>query len=32
MGNQPAFYFQDIAVDTKNENRLYSIHEMVDSQ
>jgi photosystem II stability/assembly factor-like uncharacterized protein len=27
--NRP-FYFQDIAVDTKNENRLYSIHDMVD--
>ena len=27
--NRP-FYFQDIAVDTKNENRLYSIHAMVD--
>ena len=27
--NRP-FYFQDIRVDTKNENRLYSIHDMVD--
>lgn len=27
--NRP-FYFQDISVDTKNENRLYSIHAMVD--
>jgi photosystem II stability/assembly factor-like uncharacterized protein len=27
--NRP-FYFQDIAVDTKNENRLYSIHDMID--
>ena len=27
--NRP-FYFQDIAVDTKNENRLYSIHDVVD--
>lgn len=27
--NRP-FYFQDIAVDTKNENRIYSIHAMVD--
>jgi len=24
------FYFQDISVDTKNENRLYSIHDVVD--
>jgi photosystem II stability/assembly factor-like uncharacterized protein len=27
--NRP-FYFQDIRVDTKNENRIYSIHAMVD--
>ena len=27
--NRP-FYFQDIAVDTKNENRIYSIHDKVD--
>ena len=27
--NRP-FYFQDLAVDTKNENRLYSIHDVVD--
>ena len=27
--NRP-FYFQDISVDTKNENRLYSIHDVVD--
>ena len=27
--NRP-FYFQDIRVDTKNENRLYSIHDVVD--
>ena len=27
--NRP-FYFQDIAVDTKNENRLYSIHDVID--
>ncbi|HEU4471485.1 MAG TPA: hypothetical protein VFR58_10395, partial [Flavisolibacter sp.] len=27
--NRP-FYFQDIAVDTKNENRLYSIHDIVE--
>jgi photosystem II stability/assembly factor-like uncharacterized protein len=27
--NRP-FYFQDIAVDTKNENRLYNIHDMVE--
>jgi photosystem II stability/assembly factor-like uncharacterized protein len=27
--NRP-FYFQDIAVDTKNENRIYSIHDVVD--
>lgn len=27
--NRP-FYFQDIAVDTKNENRIYSVHDMVD--
>ncbi|MFL5788916.1 MAG: WD40/YVTN/BNR-like repeat-containing protein [Flavisolibacter sp.] len=27
--NRP-FYFQDIRVDTKNENRIYSIHEMID--
>lgn len=25
-----AFYFQDIAVDTKNENRLYNINQMVN--
>jgi photosystem II stability/assembly factor-like uncharacterized protein len=27
--NRP-FYFQDLAVDTKNENRLYSIHDVID--
>lgn len=27
--NRP-FYFQDIAVDTKNENRIYSIHDIVE--
>jgi len=27
--NRP-FYFQDIAVDTKNENRVYSIHDIVE--
>jgi photosystem II stability/assembly factor-like uncharacterized protein len=27
--NRP-FYFQDIRVDTKNENRLYSIHDIVE--
>jgi photosystem II stability/assembly factor-like uncharacterized protein len=27
--NRP-FYFQDIAVDSKNENRLYSIHDIVE--
>lgn len=27
--NRP-FYFQDIAVDTRNENRLYSIHDIVE--
>jgi photosystem II stability/assembly factor-like uncharacterized protein len=27
--NRP-FYFQDIRVDTKNENRLYNIHDIVD--
>ncbi|GAC1419684.1 MAG: hypothetical protein NVS1B13_01070 [Flavisolibacter sp.] len=27
--NRP-FYFQKISVDTKNENRLYSIHETID--
>jgi photosystem II stability/assembly factor-like uncharacterized protein len=27
--NRP-FYFQDVAVDTKNENRLYSIHDVID--
>ncbi|HEU4633311.1 MAG TPA: hypothetical protein VFS22_04960, partial [Flavisolibacter sp.] len=27
--NRP-FYFQDIAVDSKNENRLYSIHDVVE--
>lgn len=27
--NRP-FYFQDVAVDTKNENRLYSIHDIVE--
>lgn len=27
--NRP-FYFQDLAVDTKNENRLYSIHDIVE--
>lgn len=27
--NRP-FYFQDIRVDTKNENRLYSIHDVVE--
>ena len=27
--NRP-FYFQDIRVDTKNENRLYNIHDMVE--
>ena len=27
--NRP-FYFQDIRVDTKNENRIYSIHDVVD--
>jgi photosystem II stability/assembly factor-like uncharacterized protein len=27
--NRP-FYFQDIRVDTKNENRLYSVHDVVD--
>ncbi|HEX2536542.1 MAG TPA: hypothetical protein VHK69_22520 [Chitinophagaceae bacterium] len=27
--NRP-FYFQDIAVDTKNENRIYSIHDVVE--
>jgi photosystem II stability/assembly factor-like uncharacterized protein len=27
--NRP-FYFQDISVDTKNENRIYSIHDVID--
>lgn len=27
--NRP-FYFQDLAVDTKNENRVYSIHDIVE--
>jgi photosystem II stability/assembly factor-like uncharacterized protein len=27
--NRP-FYFQDLAVDTKNENRVYSIHDVVE--
>jgi photosystem II stability/assembly factor-like uncharacterized protein len=27
--NRP-FYFQDLRVDTKNENRIYSIHDVVD--
>ena len=27
--NRP-FYFQDIRVDTKNENRIYSIHDVVE--
>lgn len=27
--NRP-FYFQDIRVDTKNENRLYSIHDFIE--
>ena len=27
--NRP-FYFQDIRVDTKNENRLYSVHDIVE--
>jgi photosystem II stability/assembly factor-like uncharacterized protein len=27
--NRP-FYFQDIAVDTRNENRIYSIHDVID--
>ncbi len=27
--NRP-FYFQDLAVDTKNENRIYSIHDIVE--
>jgi photosystem II stability/assembly factor-like uncharacterized protein len=27
--NRP-FYFQDIAVDTKNENRIYTIHDVVN--
>lgn len=27
--NRP-FYFQDLRVDTKNENRLYSIHDIVE--
>jgi photosystem II stability/assembly factor-like uncharacterized protein len=27
--NRP-FYFQDIRVDTKNENRIYSIHDIVE--
>jgi photosystem II stability/assembly factor-like uncharacterized protein len=27
--NRP-FYFQDIAVDTRNENRIYSIHDIVE--
>lgn len=30
MGNQPSFLFQDIRVDTKNENRLYNIHDQVE--
>jgi photosystem II stability/assembly factor-like uncharacterized protein len=27
--NRP-FYFQDLRVDTKNENRIYSIHDVID--